>query len=79
MPMMWLRLLQNLLINLLLETLGVMLNILVVSNISVYQFQENTLQWNVTVHPEIFTHVLPFCGGLSGSLRELAISKIDNT
>ena len=67
MPMTWLRLLQNLLINLLLETLGVMLNILVVSNISVYQFRDNILQWNVTVYPEIFTHVLLFCGGLSGS------------
>lgn len=65
--MMWLGLLQNLFINLSLEALDVMLNILVVSNISVYQFQENILQWNVTVYPEIITYVLPFCGGLSGS------------
>jgi len=40
---------------------------LVVLNISIYQFQENILQWNVTVYPEIITYVLPLCGGLSGS------------
>ena len=44
-----------------------MLNILVVSKISVYQFRENILQWNVTFYPEKITYVLPFCGGLSGS------------
>ena len=44
-----------------------MLNILVVSKISVYQFRENILQWNVTFYPEKIPYVLPFCGGLSGS------------